>query len=140
MRYLKSISFLVLATFVSVNAQTASKTVWTKENFSGLKFRSIGPAFMSGRISDIAIHPDNESIWYVTVGSGNVWKTTNAGVTWTPIFDDQPSYSIGCVTIDPTNPNTIWIGTGETLEVVILAMAMVYINLKTEENPGKIWV
>ena len=115
MRYLKSISFIVLATFVSVYAQTASKTVWTKENFSGLKFRSIGPAFMSGRISDIAIHPDNESIWYVTVGSGNVWKTTNAGVTWTPIFDDQPSYSIGCVTIDPTNPNTIWIGTGENL-------------------------
>ena len=54
-------------------------------------------------------------IWYVTVGSGNVWKTVNAGVTWTPIFDDQNSYSIGCVTLDPNNPNTVWIGTGENL-------------------------
>ena len=80
---------------------------------SGLKFRSIGPAFMSGRISDIEIHPNNENIWYVAVGSGGVWKTTNAGTTWTPIFDDQPSYSIGAITIDPNNPSTIWVGSGE---------------------------
>ena len=115
MRYLKSISLTVLVSFVFISAQTAKKTVWTKDNFSGLKFRSIGPAFMSGRISDIAIHPDNESLWYVTVGSGNVWKTKNAGVTWTPIFDNQASYSTGCVTIDPKNPNTVWVGTGENL-------------------------
>ena len=115
MYYIKSISLIVLFYFTALSGQTAKKTVWTKENFSGLKFRSIGPAFMSGRISDIAIPPDNESVWYVTVGSGNVWKTVNAGVTWTPIFDDQPSYSIGCVTLDPTNPNTVWIGTGENL-------------------------
>ena len=115
MHYLKSISLIVLFYFTALSSQTAKKTVWTKENFSGLKFRSIGPAFMSGRISDIAIHPDNESVWYVTVGSGNVWKTVNAGVTWTPIFDNQPSYSIGCVTLDPSNPNTVWIGTGENL-------------------------
>ena len=115
MYYIKSISLIVLFYFTALSGQTAKKTVWTKENFSGLKFRSIGPAFMSGRISDIAIHPDNESVWYVTVGSGNVWKTVNAGVTWTPICDDHPSYSIGCVTLDPTNPNTVWIGTGENL-------------------------
>ena len=115
MYYLKLISLIVILYFATLSGQTAKKTVWTKENFSGLEFRSIGPAFMSGRISDIAIHPDNESVWYVTVGSGNVWKTVNAGVTWTPIFDDQPSYSIGCVTLDPTNPNTVWIGTGENL-------------------------
>ncbi len=82
---------------------------------SGLKFRNIGPAFSSGRIADIAIHPGDEQTWYVAVGSGNVWKTVNAGVTWTPIFDDQGSYSIGCVTIDPQNPNTIWVGTGENV-------------------------
>ncbi len=82
---------------------------------SGLKFRNIGPAFCSGRIADIAIHPDDEQTWYVAVGSGNVWKTENAGVTWKPIFDDQSSYSIGCVTIDPGNPNTIWVGTGENV-------------------------
>ncbi|MAN59413.1 MAG: glycosyl hydrolase [Flavobacteriaceae bacterium] len=80
---------------------------------SGLKLRNIGPAFMSGRISHIAIHPDNENVWYVAVGSGGVWKTVNSGTTWTPIFDNETSYSIGTVTIDPNNPETIWVGTGE---------------------------
>ena len=83
--------------------------------FKGLKFRNIGPAFMSGRIADVAIHPDNENIWYVAVGSGGVWKTTNSGTTWKPIFDKQNVYSIGCVTIDPNNPNIIWVGTGENI-------------------------
>ena len=92
MHYLKSISLIILLTSSFIFAQTSKKTVWTKENFSGLEFRSIGPAFMSGRISDIAFHPDNESVWYVTVGSGNVWKTVNAGVTWTPIFDNQNNF------------------------------------------------
>ena len=73
------------------------------------------PAFSSGRIADIAIHPGDEHTWYVAVGSGNVWKTVNAGVTWESIFDDQGSYSIGCVSIDPLNPNTIWVGTGENV-------------------------
>lgn len=70
---------------------------------------------MSGRISDIAIHPKNDNIWYVAVGSGGVWKTVNAGITWEPIFDDQTSYSIGCVTIDPINTDVIWVGTGENI-------------------------
>ncbi len=86
-----------------------------EETFSGLKFRNIGPALMSGRISDIAIHPDDQSIWYVAVGSGSVWKTVNAGTTWTTIFDDQSSYSIGCIAIDPNSPDIIWVGTGENV-------------------------
>jgi len=87
-----------------------------KENtFDGLKFRNIGPAMTSGRIADIAIHPANENIWYVAVGSGGVWKTLNSGTTWKPIFDKQSTYSIGCITIDPTNPHTIWVGTGENV-------------------------
>ena len=95
--------------------QSKKSNIWDDSNFDGLEFRSIGPALMSGRISDIAIHPDNENTWYLAAGSGNVWKTVNAGVTWTPIFDDQGSYSIGCVSIDPSNPNIIWVGTGEDL-------------------------
>ncbi|NBW94927.1 MAG: glycosyl hydrolase, partial [Bacteroidetes bacterium] len=92
-----------------VNAQDRM----TAETFEGMALRNLGPGFMSGRIADIAIHPDDESVWYVAVGSGNVWKTVNNGTTWTPIFEDQASYSIGNVEIDPSNPSTIWVGTGE---------------------------
>ena len=82
---------------------------------SNLKLRGIGPAFMGGRIADIAVSPTDRSTWYVAAGSGNLWKTTNSGITWTPVFDDQPSYSIGCVSIDPNNPETVWVGTGENV-------------------------
>ena len=94
-------------------AQTQS--LLSAEALAGLEFRNIGPAVMSGRISDIAIHPTNRSLWYVAVGSGGVWKTENAGTTWTPIFDNQSSYSIGCLTLDPNNPEVVWVGTGENV-------------------------
>ena len=81
--------------------------------FSGLKFRSIGPAFASGRISDFAVNPDNHHEFYVAVSSGNVWKTTNNGVTFKPIFDNYGSYATGCITMDPNNHHVIWVGTGE---------------------------
>ena len=81
--------------------------------FSALELRGIGPALRSGRISDLAIHPHDRNTWYVAAGSGGVWKTTNFGTTWDPIFEDQPSYSIGAVTLDPTNPEIVWVGTGE---------------------------
>ncbi|MEO1482508.1 MAG: glycosyl hydrolase [Myxococcota bacterium] len=85
------------------------------KNFAGMKLRNIGPALMSGRVADMAIHPDNGNVWYVGVGSGGVWKTENAGVTWTPIFDKQDVYSVGAVVIDPNNPHTVWVGTGENV-------------------------
>ncbi|MEM7117880.1 MAG: glycosyl hydrolase [Chloroflexota bacterium] len=82
---------------------------------SSLKLRAIGPALMGGRIADIAIHPHKRNTWYLAVGSGNLWKTTNAGITWKPIFEDQGSYSLGCVTFDPTSPDIVWLGTGENV-------------------------
>ena len=85
------------------------------KTLEGLKLRNIGPALMSGRIADVAIDPTSASTWYVAVGSGGVWKTVNAGTTWTPLFDSQPSYSIGCLTLDPQNPHVIWVGTGENV-------------------------
>ncbi len=112
------ITFLTLNPAVSQKRSKNSKATTSAladSVFAGIKLRNIGPAFMSGRIADIAIHPKNENIWYVAVGSGGVWKTVNAGITWTPIFDQQASYSIGCVTIDPGNPNVIWVGTGENV-------------------------
>ena len=101
----------IMCIIIPFNAQTIQKDTI----FNGLKFRSLGPAFTSGRIADIAIHPDNENIWYVAVGSGGVWKTENSGTTWSPVFDGQSSYSIGCLTIDPNNSHTIWVGTGENV-------------------------
>ncbi|WP_435413184.1 glycosyl hydrolase [Psychroserpens mesophilus] len=80
---------------------------------NGLKWRSIGPSLTSGRISDVAVNPNNPFEYYVAASAGGVWKTTNSGVTFTPIFDNEGSYSIGCITIDPNNPNVIWVGTGE---------------------------
>ncbi len=82
---------------------------------SGLPLRSIGPGLMSGRIADVAVHPRDKRTWYVAVGSGGLWKTTNAGVTFTPMFDAQASYSIGTVAIDPTSPEIVWVGTGENV-------------------------
>ncbi len=79
---------------------------------SGLALRDIGPAVTSGRIGDLAIHPDKKT-WYAAVASGGVWKTENAGITWKPIFDGEGSSSIGCVTLDPNDPLTVWVGTGE---------------------------
>ncbi len=112
----------LLATFAAallVSAAVATAAPGGPERkpkpFDGLKLRAIGPAFMSGRIADIAIDPTRPSTWYVAVGSGGVWKTVNAGTTWTPVFDEESSYSIGCVTIDPSNPSVVWVGTGENV-------------------------
>ena len=81
--------------------------------FSGLKFRSIGPAVTSGRVIAFAVNPNDRANFYVGVASGGVWKTDNAGTTWTPVFDKEGSYSIGAVALDPNNPATVWVGTGE---------------------------
>jgi len=88
-------------------------TTFKSSTFSGLKWRSIGPAVTSGRIADFAVNPDNPKEYFVAVASGHVWKTVNAGITYEPVFDKQGAYSMGVVTMDPTNHNCIWIGTGE---------------------------
>jgi len=106
---------IMLITMTSFSQEKKEASKINDKTFSAFEFRNIGPALMSGRISDIAIHPENNNIWYVCAGSGGVWKTLNSGTTWKPIFDNQKVYSIGCVTIDPNNPHTIWIGTGENV-------------------------
>lgn len=85
----------------------------TADAFAGLALRGIGPALTSGRIGDIAVDPTNPSRWFVAVASGGVWRTENAGTTWKPVFDREGSYSIGTVAIDPRDPWTVWVGTGE---------------------------
>ena len=81
--------------------------------FNGLRLRSIGPAFTSGRVIGFAVDPKNPAKYFVGVASGGVWKTVNAGTTWTPVFDNEASYSIGAIVLDPKNPLVVWVGTGE---------------------------
>jgi photosystem II stability/assembly factor-like uncharacterized protein len=105
-------------------------------NFNGLAFRNIGPALTSGRIVDLAVNPKNIAEYYVASASGGVWKTTNAGVTYTPVFDGQVSFSIGCVTMDPNNSNVVWVGSGENNNQRVVGYGDgVY---KTEDG-GKSW-
>ena len=95
------------------SVEKTSKSVFEETTLTGLKFRSIGPAQTSGRISDFAINQNNFKEYYVAAASGGVWKTVNAGTTYIPVFDEAGSYSIGCITMDPNNANVIWVGTGE---------------------------
>ncbi|HHU99202.1 MAG: glycosyl hydrolase [Bacteroidales bacterium] len=81
--------------------------------FNAISFRSVGPAWASGRIADLAVNPSNHSEIYAAVASGNIWKSENNGTTWKPIFDKYGAYAIGCIVIDPGNHNVVWAGTGE---------------------------
>lgn len=104
--------------------------------FNGLKWRGIGPAFTSGRISAIAVNPENPSEYYAGVGSGHIWKTTNNGTTFTPVFDNYGAYAIGAMAIDPTNTNVVWAGTGENTH----QRALGYGNgVYKSEDAGKTW-
>ena len=110
--------FIVIPSTAQKKKETAKETekketVLSGSTFSGLTWRSIGPAWASGRIADFAVNPSNHSEIYVAVAAGNIWKTTNNGTTWSPIFDKYGAYSIGCLKLDPENPNVIWAGTGE---------------------------
>ncbi|MBO6505766.1 MAG: glycosyl hydrolase [Kordiimonadaceae bacterium] len=106
-------SLLFAGAAQSQSGDSEKAEVFSSKTFSAMKMRNIGPAYMSGRIADIAVDQTDPSTWYVAVGSGGVWKTENNGTTWAPIFDDQAVYSTGDVTIAPSNPNIIWVGTGE---------------------------
>lgn len=110
---LVSLSLSVSAQRKKNSSNVPVKSLFEETSMSGLKFRSIGPAIASGRISDFAVNPDNNKEYYVAVSSGGVWKTVNAGTTYSPVFDGEGSYSIGCVTLDPNNSSVVWVGTGE---------------------------
>jgi len=109
-------SILVFSTTAFSKKQkedTEDQPLFGNATFEAMAFRSIGPAYMSGRIADIAVDQSDPSTWYVAAGSGGVWKTLNSGTTWAPIFDEESVYSIGDVTIDPSNSNIVWVGSGE---------------------------
>jgi len=120
MKQLHTLLLICVIGYFSAEAQkkvpaTPTATSSTKDELpvGGLRFRNIGPALTSGRIADFAVNPANIFEYYVATASGGVWKTSNGGTTYEPIFDQQGSYSIGCVTLDPENSSIVWVGTGE---------------------------
>ena len=98
-------------------AQRPSGSVPVSEDLlSSMEFRSLGPGFVTGRIADIAIDPNDSNIWYVATAFGGLWKTVNRGISFEPIFDqDGAAFTTCCVVVDPTDSNIIWLGTGENL-------------------------
>src|SRR5690606_28491748 len=84
------------------------------QEFERLHFRSIGPATMSGRIASLAVYEANPAIWYVGTAHGGLWKTTSNGATFTPLLQDQGLMSVGAVTVSQSNPDLIYVGTGES--------------------------
>ena len=118
MRILILFSLLFFAFFFSSNSAFAQKEKQDtlsleKTALSGLSFRSLGPAITGGRIIDIDVNPNDPREYYVASAHGSLWKTTNGGVTFSPIFDQQNTFAMGAVTIDPNNPAVVWVGTGE---------------------------
>jgi photosystem II stability/assembly factor-like uncharacterized protein len=155
MRFVLLILFLLVASTAWTQKKTPEPAKAEKKDelsLSGIKFRNIGPALTSGRISDFAVNPKNFNEYYVASSSGGVWKTVNGGTTYEPIFDSQASYSIGCVTLDPNNSNVVWVGSGENNNQRSVAYGDgVYksldggsswknVGLKTSEHIGKIIV
>ena len=94
-------------------AVTASASGAGDHPFERLELRGIGPAVMGGRVSDFAFHPERRQEFFAAHAVGGLWKTTNNATTWEPVFDHEGAYSIGVVEIDPSNPNIVWVGTGE---------------------------
>jgi photosystem II stability/assembly factor-like uncharacterized protein len=127
--------FAVIAAAVSAQQKSTTEPKFS-DQFSNLSFRSIGPAVTSGRVSDFAVNPTNQNEYYVATSSGGVWKTTNHGTTFTPIFDGQGSYSIGCVTLDPSNSSVVWVGSGENNNQRSVAYGD---GVYKSEDGGKSW-
>lgn len=142
---------LLLATPIA-GQQPKSEPKKDAFSLNGFKLRLTGPAIASGRISGFAVHPKNRAHYYVAVASGGVWKTVNDGTTWTPIFDNEGSYSIGYITLDPKNPNVVWVGTGENnsqrsvgygdgvYKSIDGGKTWQNVGLKTSEHIGKILI
>jgi photosystem II stability/assembly factor-like uncharacterized protein len=158
---LKRFLFLILSLLIlssSIIAQQneegseKDKSPYKSATFNGLKFRLLGPAATSGRVTDFAVNPNNIHEFYGAVACGNVWKTTNSGTTWESVFDNYGSFSVGCVTIDPNNTNVVYVGTGENNSQRSVSWGDgVYrsenggksfknIGLKTSEHIGKILI
>ena len=117
-------------------AKATNNNPFQTSTFNGLKFRNIGPALVSGRIVDLAVNPKNISEYYIATGNSGIWKTNNNGNTFIPLFDNEASFSMGCVTIDPTNSNIVWAGSGENNNQRVVGYGD---GVYKSEDAGKSW-
>jgi photosystem II stability/assembly factor-like uncharacterized protein len=102
---------VLLTGLVAAPAQLAAQSA--ADVVDAIPFRELGPTLMGGRVADLDVHPHNPAHWYVGFASGGLWRTMSHGMSWEPLWSDQPNASIGDVTLAPSNPNVIWVGTGE---------------------------
>ncbi|MBK8737975.1 MAG: glycosyl hydrolase [Saprospiraceae bacterium] len=131
------INRFIITFFITLNVYfLGAQGILQNQNISALRWRGIGPAIASGRISDFAFNPNNNSEYYVAVASGGVWKTTNKGTTFSPIFDGEGSYSIGCITVDNMNTSVVWVGTGENNNQRSVAYGD---GIYKSDDAGKTW-
>ena len=107
-----------------------------QSQFKDLNWKHIGPLLMSGRVTDIAKHRDQKSTFYVASASGGVWKTTDSGTNWQPIFDDAPSGAVGAIAVDPQESQTVWVGLGEAN---IFRSSMSGTGVYRSDDAGKTW-
>jgi photosystem II stability/assembly factor-like uncharacterized protein len=122
------------------------------QTLAGIELRSVGPALATGRVQDVEIDPKNPSVWYVATAFGGLWKTTNRGITFAPIFDDQGSFTLCCVVVDPKDSNVVWVGSGENAsqrsahfgdgvyKSTDAGKTWKNVGLKTSEHIGKILI
>src|SRR3954466_9761541 len=96
-----------------VSARIASAQMLDSATVAGFRWRSVGPANFQGRASDVVGIPSPSKTFYLAAAGGGIWKTTNNGITWKPIFDDKSVISMGMLAIAPTDTQTVWAGTGE---------------------------
>ena len=118
----------------------------------GIELRTLGPALATGRVQDVEIDPKNPSVWYVATAFGGLWKTTNRGITFTPVFDDQGSFTLCCVVVDPRDSNVVWVGSGENAsqrsahfgdgvyKSTDAGQTWTNVGLRTSEHIGKILI
>ena len=117
MHFRRALAAIFLSAFCqifNVAAQDGVNKSQLENSFAKLEWRSIGPANMGGRVADIEGVPGDPNIVYVATGSGGLWKTTNGGTTWKPIFEREGTISIGDIALAPGNPDVVWVGTGES--------------------------
>jgi photosystem II stability/assembly factor-like uncharacterized protein len=112
--FILALAIMICAGTVVAQANPAAAEVKTPDILENMKFRNLGPAAGGGRVAAVAGIPGNANVYYVGAAAGGVWKTTDAGLTWKAIFEKQPTASIGAIAVSASNPNLVWVGTGES--------------------------